>query len=292
MFITNRYIDRGLSIQFRHQEPFEEVMTKEQWCIILVTNGEGWVKLNGERYCINKGVILCLTSEDQYQWDIVENIVAQSFIFHPQFLDGRSLEGKEARQTEVVEDFFRCRDIHKGVYRIPIALYERIRDWFFIIGTEIYAQSDPRWVSHIKNELIHILESVAIAEDEIGIGIKKVLNYIHLHYKERIRLDMLTQCASLNRNVLNKAFKQYFNKTVMEYLLYYRMRIAEDLLTYSPLSLNDIARHSGFRYDTYMIKQFIRKKGISPTQYRRISRQYGESIGRETILVPLPENEE
>jgi AraC-like DNA-binding protein len=40
------------------------------------------------------------------------------------------------------------------------------------------------------------------------------------------------------------------------------------MLTYSKLSVKKIAEISGYKYDTYFIRQFTEKIGVSPTEYR------------------------
>ncbi|GIO98326.1 hypothetical protein J14TS5_34120 [Paenibacillus lautus] len=60
----------------------------------------------------------------------------------------------------------------------------------------------------------------------------------------------------------------------MGYLLSHRLKVAGNLLTHTDMSLNEIARATGFEYDTYFIKQFTAKKGMSPTAYREISRKF------------------
>ncbi|GIO99787.1 hypothetical protein J14TS5_48730 [Paenibacillus lautus] len=50
----------------------------------------------------------------------------------------------------------------------------------------------------------------------------------------------------------------------MGYLLSHRLKVACDLLTHTGMKLEEIARATGFEFDTYFIKQFTVKKGISP----------------------------
>ncbi|GJM70063.1 hypothetical protein HMSSN036_22790 [Paenibacillus macerans] len=57
-------------------------------------------------------------------------------------------------------------------------------------------------------------------------------------------------------------------------LAFASLKVAGDLLTHTDMNLNDIARATGFEYDTYFIKQFTSKKGISPTTYRTMSRKF------------------
>ena len=58
-------------------------------------------------------------------------------------------------------------------------------------------------------------------------------------------------------------------------LMSYRLKVAENLLTHTDMSLNEIAHATGFEYDTYFIKQFTAKRGMTPTEFRNTSREFG-----------------
>jgi transcriptional regulator GlxA family with amidase domain len=44
------------------------------------------------------------------------------------------------------------------------------------------------------------------------------------------------------------------------------------------MSLNEIARATGFEYDTYFIKQFTAKRGMSPGNYRNTTREHAALV--------------
>lgn len=91
-------------------------------------------------------------------------------------------------------------------------------------------------------------------------------------------MEDLIQCSHLNRVSLNRMFQDLCGQTAMGYLLSYRLKVAEDFLTHTGMSLNEIARATGFEYDTYFIKQFTAKRGMSPTTFRNTSRQFAASL--------------
>lgn len=75
---------------------------------------------------------------------------------------------------------------------------------------------------------------------------------------------------------LNKRFRERTGQTVIAYLLDYRVRVARELLAHTSLTIDEIARASGFIYDTYLIRQFTARAGQSPTEYRQAARRrYG-----------------
>ncbi|QFR70600.1 helix-turn-helix domain-containing protein [Companilactobacillus paralimentarius] len=141
------------------------------------------------------------------------------------------------------------------------------------MGMEVSAQSDDLW-SVVSTVLIQIFNLLLQSKESHSQSVIDIaLNFIHMNYSQPIRLDDLTDLVHLNRVSLNEQFKQRVNQTAMQYLLSYRLNIAEQMLTHTGMTLNDIALATGFEYDTYFMKQFRQRKGMSPTQYRNISRK-------------------
>ena len=100
-----------------------------------------------------------------------------------------------------------------------------------------------------------------------------VLEYLHTHYMDEITLDTLCRQIHTNRTTLNKSFKERTGQTVIAYLLAYRLRVATELLAHTGLTIDEIARASGFIYDTYLIRQFTDKTGQTPIEYRQEARK-------------------
>ncbi|GIP23131.1 hypothetical protein J22TS3_34060 [Paenibacillus sp. J22TS3] len=169
---------------------------------------------------------------------------------------------------------FQRDDPYLAVPRITEKAYPLLFEWFFILGTEVQAQSDARWVCRIKKYLIQILGLLEdLHRNSEQSPVDTVLEYIHTNYSRKIFLQDLTNCAHLNRVTLNKLFQERCGNTAMGYLLSHRLKVACELLTHTGMKLDEIACATGFEYDTYLIKQFTAKKGISPTTFRNISRK-------------------
>lgn len=93
--------------------------------------------------------------------------------------------------------------------------------------------------------------------------VDSVLAYIEMNYSRKISLQDLTNCAHLNRVTLNKMFQERCGNTAMGYLLSHRLKVACELLTHTGMKLDEIARATGFEYDTYLIKQFSAKRHLT-----------------------------
>jgi AraC-like DNA-binding protein len=145
------------------------------------------------------------------------------------------------------------------------------------MGTETYAQSDGYWTCRIRRYLLqtlYLLDDIymnrkvpnTIKREKSQVDI--LLEYIHTNYSNEISLELLTKVANLNRTSLNRKFKEQTGHTAMEYLLMYRLKIACDALSHTNLKLGEIAEAIGFKYDTYFIRQFSARMGVTPMEYR------------------------
>lgn len=275
----DRYKKRAVNIDFFAIEDFKALPYQSRFTIVFVTSGSIKGMLNNRPIVVSAPGVLCLSEADVIQVFEKENVSAQSFCFTPDFLNTIPISKTEDYlipnlKIQTGLSLFQRDSIHTGVPTITTKAYSKLLDWFFIIGTEVFAQSDSLWVCRIKKNLIQILGLIESLHSENGQSpVDLVLEFIHSNYANKITLEDLAQCAHLNRVSLNKMFHKRCSCTAMSYLLSYRLKVAKELLTHTGMSLNEIARSTGFEYDTYFIKQFTTKVGISPTSFRNTSRK-------------------
>ncbi|MFV0527314.1 MAG: helix-turn-helix domain-containing protein [Lachnospiraceae bacterium] len=274
----DRYKKRTVNIDFRYAEDFVSLPYQKRFTIVFVTNGHIKGTLNQRPIAISAPAVLCLSEQDVIHAEKRE-AAAQSFSFDPEFLSTIPISKTEDYflpnlKIHTGVSLFQREGTHTGVPCINAKVFPKLLDWFFIIGTEVFAQSDSLWVCRIKKNLIQLLgllESLSTESEQSPVDL--VLEYIHTNYAGKITLEDITLCAHLNRVSLNELFRERCNCTAMSYLAAYRLKVAEDLLTHTGMNLNEIARSTGFEYDTYFIKQFSAKKGMSPTAFRNTSRK-------------------
>ena len=94
---------------------------------------------------------------------------------------------------------------------------------------------------------------------------------------------MLCKLVGVNRTSLNEKFKEQYQCTCMEYLLRYRLKIAQELLSNTNLKVAEIAENCGFKYGTYFEKQFKKRLGITPAMYRKKPLKYTAFEGDSEI---------
>jgi AraC-like DNA-binding protein len=285
---NDRYRTRIVPIEFEAHEEFSGLPLNDRVTLALISSGKASFFLNGKAVILTAPCMLLLSQYDELRLEEGSRLAAKSFSFKPIFINSSlTFERLTANDFFELEDehdrnmmnlFLKRDEYYDGTIDLPPQTYLRISEWLAIMGTETYAQSDGYWTCRIRRYLLqtlYLLDDIymnrktpnTIKREKSQVDI--LLEYIHTNYSNEISLDLLTKVANLNRTSLNRKFKEQTGHTAMDYLLIHRLKIACEALRHTNLNLNEIAEAIGFKYDTYFIRQFTARMGVSPTEYRQ-----------------------
>ena len=99
--------------------------------------------------------------------------------------------------------------------------------------------------------------------------VKQVLNFIRKNYASQLSLADLAEVLQLSPEHFCRIFRSVIGKTPIDYLNYYRVECACELLCTSSDSITEIAYSCGFHDLSYFNRIFRRYKNVSPGRYRR-----------------------
>lgn len=100
--------------------------------------------------------------------------------------------------------------------------------------------------------------------------IKNVLEYIEKNYSNNISLDQLAREAGMNPKYFCRYFKGMTGRTPVDYLNYYRIECACEMLSTQDLSVKETSISCGFNDESYFIKTFHKYKNVTPKQYIKV----------------------
>lgn len=285
---NDRHRPRIVPIESEAHETFENLPLQERVTIVFISNGKASFIYNGKALTLTAPCVMLISQYDSLKLVESHRMEAKSFSFNPVFLNS-SLTFERLKKNDFTEmedehdrnmmNLFLKRDeYYNGILELSAKTYLRILEWMAIIGTEVYAQSDGYWTCRIRRYLLQILyliEDICMENrDPQNVQKEKsmvdiLLEYIHINYSEDISLDLLCRLVHTNRTTLNRKFKAQTGFSAMEYLLRHRLKLACESLVHTNLSLAELSEAIGFKYDTYFIRQFTAKMGMTPTEYRR-----------------------
>lgn len=100
-------------------------------------------------------------------------------------------------------------------------------------------------------------------------SIKNVFSYISDNYSNNISLDDLAKIAGMNPKYLCRYFRGMTERTPIDYLNYYRIECACEMLATKDYSIKEVAISCGFNDESYFIKTFHKYKQITPKQFMK-----------------------
>lgn len=103
-------------------------------------------------------------------------------------------------------------------------------------------------------------------------AILEVKRHIDDHYADAISAEELASMAHCSRGHLFRAFKKSFRISPLAYQQDLRFEAAQRLLRFTSLRCYEIAQRVGYPNVYYFHRQFKKRTGVTPTQYRQASR--------------------
>ena len=174
----------------------------------------------------------------------------KSFSFEAALLDGYLPDWREG--------------LAEGVFKPPPSLYQQISGWMDAAGKE-----SGRRLCRLLLQIAFALEECSESVNAPEPAVDAALAFIHANYADEITLSALCKLVYVNRTTLTRLFKARTRRTPIDYLLHFRLETACGLLTHSNLSVGKIAEAVGFQYESYFIRQFSAKIGLTPAKYRQ-----------------------
>ena len=115
------------------------------------------------------------------------------------------------------------------------------------------------------------------AEPDEKINFWKIVQYIHVHYAEKLTLDWLSQHFRVSTPYISRSFKKHLGRSFLEYLHALRVESVVSMLLSTNMSLIDIAAEAGFESYRSFSRVFREVHGQSPSDYRKAYKFVNES---------------
>jgi len=118
---------------------------------------------------------------------------------------------------------------------------------------------------------VNITNNVFASKPLLRNQLQTVIQYIENNFDSSISLDELAGVINISPQHLCRLFKQTYNMRPFEYLTYFRIKRAKELLTNSQsYSVKTIAGMVGYNDTSYFCSTFKEYEGCSPMEFRKI----------------------
>ncbi|MCW3606239.1 response regulator [Burkholderia cenocepacia] len=107
------------------------------------------------------------------------------------------------------------------------------------------------------------------AGNDDDIIVRAAIRHLSRTLNDPPTVEELARAVGTHEKRLSRAFRDNLGQTVFEYLRFERLRIAQDLLDSTSLSIASIAKEIGFSTPANFATAFRERFGITPTEWRR-----------------------
>lgn len=270
-YVLNRADSSRMRVPWHWHEEVEFTLVRQG--ILRVTfSGKRFEFGEGEGFFLNTNILHTMESADGDQpvlWD--------SHMLHPMLLGGsyKSVFDQKYMAPILKNRKFELAEFRPGQQRQQeiLELLERVAQ----AQGQIFAEFQTRnlfseiWLLLLR-EMEDLEQHAELPKPVSQERIRIMLEYIHQHYAEKVTLEQIAGAALVSKRECLRCFQSCIEKTPFAYLLDYRVQMAEKLLRTTDRSMTEIAMDTGFSGSAYFSKTFRELRGMSPSQYRAISR--------------------
>ncbi len=91
----------------------------------------------------------------------------------------------------------------------------------------------------------------------------------HIHQPNLLSAENLGKTFNLSSNYIGNFFKRNFQETLQRYIARNRLKMVENLLTNSKMTIKEIAYRMGYSDSSHLVRSFQKAYGTSPLKYRQ-----------------------
>jgi AraC family transcriptional regulator, L-rhamnose operon transcriptional activator RhaR len=235
--------------------------------ISYLLSGSGVQLVNGIRYPVRKGDLLCLNLDDKHSYYPLKNLYILSCIISVDFFH---TSGK-CTIPGIYQD---------GMLDLPKIIRPQFEDYFLIdyIITEmekectLQRRNYPIVLEHYVNLLLNALQRSVNENTNITETHRKSLNpvfeLISQNYKT-LTLPEVSEFAGYNPNYFSTLFKRTTKMSFTEYINNLKLNEAIRLLQQTDYTIENICYMIGFKEKKHFYLMFTKQMGMTPNAYRK-----------------------
>lgn len=112
------------------------------------------------------------------------------------------------------------------------------------------------------------LPSLTKAQSTLNKYVSEAIRFIYDHYNEDITISTVAGSLDISEGYLSRIFKKETSYTFTNYLIFYRIKLAMNLLKDHHVKVYEVADQVGYADTTYFSSQFKKIVGVSPSEYQ------------------------
>lgn len=232
----------------------------ESYLFFIVLSGSGNVTIAGETYALCKGDHVFLDCQRPYAHESSDDDPWELLWVH---FHGNAMDG--------YYHYF-IKNQNPSVFHPTVSQFEPLLEQILKLEQERAANREL-----LENALLHQLVTCILTYKETSEStenstlrkLQEIRHYLDEHYTEKLTLDELANRFYISKYHMAREFKKAFGITLVNYQTAQRITKAKEILRFTDLQIETIARECGIEDNSYFNKVFQKAEGITAREYRR-----------------------
>ena len=245
--------------------------------LLVLTSGSVRFKTLSDEFIIQKGEGLFFNSgvlHAAWEHDSKE-ILFHSIVFHPRLIGGHedSIFWEKYVNPLLADPSLKALHFTKNISWQKEILRLIEDSW----QAGYYEKEEYEFT--VRSNLSHIIALILSQNDPASLPLsekqlrdnhrmKLMLQYIEAHLADAIEITDIAETAGISVSECLRCFKHSIGTTPIQYVKQLRIQRAAELLTYTTLSITEVAIECGFQEMSYFSKTFRQTHGCTPTEFR------------------------
>jgi AraC family L-rhamnose operon regulatory protein RhaS len=247
--------------------------------LVYIMEGKGIHNINGNDFNYQPGSLYMLTPMVAHHFRVQEITSFVFICFNNIYLKGitaRDVQHNSGNWIEKLEYIFQSKQDQGDIIR-----NERDKPLIAAIIDGIVAEyeADQNAQNELIGQLINTLITIVARNITIKCDAKtggdtvalQIINYVHLNIydAEKLKAENIAEHFNISINYISEYFKKQTGENLQQFIINYKLSLAETRLRHSNMRLNEIAYELGFTDESHLTKTFKKYKGESPALFRK-----------------------
>ena len=233
----------------------------EKNLLAYCTKGSGIVQILGEQIPVSNDQFFIIPKGEGFKfysiWDVNTQLLTAYF------------DGRKAKQLG--KEFSVVRNLIPSVNN-RVANREMLFDEIFNNLSKGYHDENLEYVNfcfgHLLATFIYANKTSDDIADESNPVVRRAINYLEKNLNKKLSLNQLADEVGYSPTYFTTLFKKETNYSPISYFSHLKIVKACELLDYTRMKVKEISFHLGYSDPYYFTKDFKKKMGMSPRNYR------------------------
>lgn len=242
----------------------------------LVTEGTGTYQVQLSSYEVKAGDLLFIPPAALHSITASSGsrLRTETYVFHMHFLGMHAADVCAVRYLTPITS---QKLVPPALFCSNHPLYSQIRGIFLDLNN-VYAAKETGYELRMKADFLTLIalllpyctesSSQTTLYSEHAAKLKVVLEYIDCHYTEELAIAQLASLCFFSEYHFMRFFKKYIGMSCLDYIKNLRLEKAAELLEQGELSILEVSLSTGFCNLSYFYREFKKKYGMTPKQFR------------------------